>query len=33
MRVLVGQNLAKARRRLGLTQQELADKSGFSQQR
>jgi transcriptional regulator with XRE-family HTH domain len=32
MRVLVGQNVARARRRLGMTQEQLANKSGFSQQ-
>jgi transcriptional regulator with XRE-family HTH domain len=32
MRILVGQNVARARRRLGMTQEQLANKSGFSQQ-
>jgi transcriptional regulator with XRE-family HTH domain len=32
MRVLVGQNVMRLRKRLGLTQEQLAEKSGFSQQ-
>jgi transcriptional regulator with XRE-family HTH domain len=32
MRKLVGQNLARIRRQKGLTQEELAEVSGFSQQ-
>jgi transcriptional regulator with XRE-family HTH domain len=32
MRVLVGQNVVRLRKRLGLTQEQLAEKSGFSQQ-
>ena len=32
MRVLVGQNIKRIRQKLGLTQEQFADKSGFSQQ-
>lgn len=32
MRKLVGRNLARLRNQKGLTQEQLADKSGFSQQ-
>lgn len=32
MRALVGQNLARIRREKGLTQEELAERSGLSQQ-
>jgi transcriptional regulator with XRE-family HTH domain len=32
MRRLVGENVARLRRRQGLTQERLAEKSGFSQQ-
>jgi transcriptional regulator with XRE-family HTH domain len=32
MRALVGQNFARLRKRQGLTQEALAEKSGFSQQ-
>lgn len=32
MRVLVGRNFARLRREKGLTQEEVADRSGFSQQ-
>jgi transcriptional regulator with XRE-family HTH domain len=32
MRRLVGRNVRRARQSLGLTQEELADRSGFSQQ-
>ena len=32
MRRLVGQNVERIRRERGLTQEQLADKSGFSQQ-
>ena len=32
MRRLVGSNVAKARKRLGLSQEQLAERSGFSQQ-
>jgi transcriptional regulator with XRE-family HTH domain len=32
MRVLIGQNFTRLRKRRGLTQEELAEKSGFSQQ-
>ena len=32
MRVLVGQNFCRLRQAAGLTQEEVADRSGFSQQ-
>ena len=32
MRALVGQNFSRLRRRQGLTQEQLAERSGFSQQ-
>ena len=32
MRVLVGRNFARLRREKGLTQEEVAERSGFSQQ-
>ena len=32
MRRLVGNNVAKARKRRGMTQEQLAEKSGFTQQ-
>ena len=32
MRALVGQNVARLRKRQGLTQEQLANTSGFSQQ-
>lgn len=32
MRLLVGQNVAQLRKRAGMTQEDLAAKSGFSQQ-
>jgi transcriptional regulator with XRE-family HTH domain len=32
MRELVGRNFARLRREKGLTQEEVADRSGFSQQ-
>lgn len=32
MRKLVGRNVRKIRLRIGLTQEEFADRSGFSQQ-
>jgi transcriptional regulator with XRE-family HTH domain len=32
MRILVGQNVSRLRKRQGLTQEQLADRSGFSQQ-
>lgn len=32
MRALVGQNVRRVRTRVGLTQEQLAEKSGFSQQ-
>lgn len=32
MRKLVGQNIARIRKERGLTQEQLADRSGFSQQ-
>lgn len=32
MRRLVGRNIARIRKRQGMTQEELAEKSGFSQQ-
>lgn len=32
MRILVGQNVARLRRRAGMTQEALAAKCGFSQQ-
>jgi len=32
MRVLVGRNVRKARERAKMTQEQFADKSGFSQQ-
>jgi transcriptional regulator with XRE-family HTH domain len=32
MRILVGRNFARVRRRVGLTQEEVAERSGFSQQ-
>lgn len=32
MRVLVGQNFSRLRQKAGLTQEEVAERSGFSQQ-
>ncbi|MDE2135729.1 MAG: helix-turn-helix transcriptional regulator [Alphaproteobacteria bacterium] len=32
MRVLVGQNVKRIRQKAGLTQEQFAEKSGFSQQ-
>lgn len=32
MRVLVGQNVKRIRQKTGLTQEQFAEKSGFSQQ-
>lgn len=32
MRKIVGENVKKARERAGLTQEDLAERSGFSQQ-
>lgn len=32
MRALVGQNFSRLRRRQGLTQEQVAERSGFSQQ-